>query len=327
MLLAKTTPYNRRFYLFFIGCHKTKTIIFYNPLTKSYYRPPAFCLDEGRLPATNFPSLKYDGGLTCGSYRDRTDPVPEPFPPGTRVSIERDGMPTRRGTVQIVPAIWSSTISSSANNDEGAPDDEARYTILIDDGTQENVPFIDLAKPASTTASPSPPGNDPFSSLPHFLQRGSKITLDHEGQFVKGFLSHHEKEGFTFDVRRNSRSAKVDWQVTLTDLPRTWSTLVGEDLLLPGHSTVSSFLRPSTKNNAPSANFVSAKNLLGPCPASLLQALHPSNPDRDIWLRSYNEEKGGLEAVDVYERIKKRRICTYVARSSSPRPSLQCASS
>ena len=61
------------------------------------------------------------------------------------------------------------------------------------------------------------------------------------------------------------------------------------------------FLRPSTKNNAPSANFVSAKNLLGPCPASLLQALHPSNPDRDIWLRSYNEEKGGLEAVDVYE--------------------------
>ena len=85
-----------------------------------------------------------------------------------------------------------------------APEDDARYTILFDDGTQENIPFVDLAKPASTTATPTPPGDDPFQGLPHFLKRGSKITLDHEGQFVKGFLSHDSKGGFTFDVRRNS---------------------------------------------------------------------------------------------------------------------------
>jgi len=35
---------------------KSNTIVFYNPLTKSYYRPPAFRLDEGHLPVTNFPS-------------------------------------------------------------------------------------------------------------------------------------------------------------------------------------------------------------------------------------------------------------------------------
>ena len=34
---------------------KSNTIIFYNPLTRSYYRSPAFQLDEGRLPVTNFP--------------------------------------------------------------------------------------------------------------------------------------------------------------------------------------------------------------------------------------------------------------------------------
>jgi len=34
---------------------KLNTIIFYNPLTKSYYHSPAFRLDEGRLPVTNFP--------------------------------------------------------------------------------------------------------------------------------------------------------------------------------------------------------------------------------------------------------------------------------
>ena len=62
---------------------RINTIVFYNPLTKSYYRPPAFRLDEGRFPATNFPSMKYDGGLTCGLYRDHTDPIPESFLPGT----------------------------------------------------------------------------------------------------------------------------------------------------------------------------------------------------------------------------------------------------
>jgi hypothetical protein len=69
---------------------------------------------------------------------------------------------------------------------------------------------------------------------------------------------------------------------------------------------VSSFLRSNTANNAPSANFVSAKNLLQPCPPSLLKALHPSNPDRDVWLKSYSEEKGGLIDLNVYDRINKK---------------------
>ena len=124
---------------------RTNTIVFYNPLTRSYYRPPAFRLSEGRFPATNFPSLKYDGGLTCGLYQDRTDPIPEPFPPGTRVSINSHDKPSGRGTIQLVPTPWSSSISS-ANNDEGlAVDDDMRYTVLFDDGVSENIPFANLA--------------------------------------------------------------------------------------------------------------------------------------------------------------------------------------
>ena len=77
----------------------SNTIVFYNPLTRSYYRPPAFRLDEGRLPVTNFPqSVRYDGGLTCGLFRNRTDPSPEPFPPGTRVTISQDDIQVR-GTI------------------------------------------------------------------------------------------------------------------------------------------------------------------------------------------------------------------------------------
>ena len=35
---------------------KSNTIKFYNPLTKAYYSPPVYKLDEGRLPVTDFPT-------------------------------------------------------------------------------------------------------------------------------------------------------------------------------------------------------------------------------------------------------------------------------
>ena len=63
---------------------RTNTIIFYNPLTKSYYHPPAFCLDALCLPVTNIPSsIRFDCDLTFGILQNWKDPVPEPFPPGT----------------------------------------------------------------------------------------------------------------------------------------------------------------------------------------------------------------------------------------------------
>ena len=34
--------------------------------------------------------------------------------------------------------------------------------------------------------------------------------------------------------------------------------------------------------------------------------MHPDNPDRDVWLASYHEEKGGLEQFDVFQRINKK---------------------
>ena len=46
---------------------KSNFIILYNPITSSYYGPPAFYLDELRLPITNFLNhLRFGGGLTCG---------------------------------------------------------------------------------------------------------------------------------------------------------------------------------------------------------------------------------------------------------------------
>ena len=42
-------------------------------------------------------------------------------------------------------------------------------------------------------------------------------------------------------------------------------------------------------------------------PPSLLQARNPSSKDRQVWLDSYHEEKGGLQQMNVFERINKKQ--------------------
>ena len=128
----------------------TNTIIFYNPLTRSYYRPPAFRLDEGRLPVTTYPqSIKYDGGLTCGLYRNRTDPVSEPFPPGTRITLASSGE-SKRGTIKNIPLLLSDLVSTAANTSQevnlSSITSSNKYTIQFDDGTTAEATFEDLVK-------------------------------------------------------------------------------------------------------------------------------------------------------------------------------------
>ena len=68
---------------------KTNTIFFYNVMTRSYYRPPAFRLDKDTLPVILFPkSISYPGGLTCGLMHNYRNPVAEAFPTGTRVNMQ-----------------------------------------------------------------------------------------------------------------------------------------------------------------------------------------------------------------------------------------------
>ena len=59
------------------------------------------------------------------------------------------------------------------------------------------------APPATTTA-------DPFASLPVILQRNTKVTLNHNDAFHKGYLQHTLDAGFAFAMRCNPRSLRVD---------------------------------------------------------------------------------------------------------------------
>jgi hypothetical protein len=301
---------------------QTNTILFYNPLTKSYYRPQAWTLDKTRLPITHWPTLiKYDGSLHCGRYSNRTDPIPEPFPPGTRVQLLRDNVP-KKGTIANIPLVTHpllNTASSPISSDGAStsPPNESTYVVHMDDGTTLEVDFAELAPPEhQQILSPSDALPDPQQSLPVWLRHDSKVTMDARGAYHKGYIDYSPEHKFRFVVRKNQRSRKIDWFEPLPDFVQHWTTLVADDILLPGHGVISSFLKPNSSNNAPSANFVSAKNLLSPCPPSLVKALHPSNPDRRVWLDSYNEEKGGLESLDVFERINKK---TYLALKRSGR--------
>ena len=94
---------------------RSNSISLYNPITSSYYLPPAFKLDESRLPITNFPnSLRFDGGPTCGLLKNNTDPIHEPFPPGTQVSIQHKDIPTC-GTIKHIPISLSLILKTAAS--------------------------------------------------------------------------------------------------------------------------------------------------------------------------------------------------------------------
>jgi hypothetical protein len=291
---------------------KANTIRFYNPLTKAYYSPPVFKLDEGRLPASHFPNrITFDGGLVCGLQSNNTDPCPEPFPPGTRVNVLVNGI-TKRGTIQNIPLPTSPALQDTAiihPNGEIEEPNNNRYTVLLDDNTTQELTYQQLILPSDATppVDPAEPSTV-WAGIPsRYLHQDAKITLEHEGTYHKGYLNYSPTSGFEFVLRRNIRSKKVDFRVPLPNFAHNWTTLLADETLLFGHTTISSYLRPGSYNNAPSANHVSAKNLINACPPSLLKALHPSNPDRHVWLDSYNEEKKGLERLEVFERINKRQ--------------------
>ena len=108
------------------------SIIFYNPITSRYYLPPAFRINESRLPITNFTnSLRFDGGLTYGLLRNKTNPIHEPFPPSTRVSIQHKDIPTRI-TIKNIPIPLSPIIKTAASP---VPEDLEQESITSEEPT------------------------------------------------------------------------------------------------------------------------------------------------------------------------------------------------
>jgi len=98
--------------------------------------------------------------------------------------------------------------------EEAAPS-QSDYTITLNDGKTTTVKFKDLIKEVSPSNPASATIPEAFEGLSHFLQLGSKITMDHAGIFHKGFLGYIKGGRYSFNVRRNSRSTKIDWSIPL----------------------------------------------------------------------------------------------------------------
>jgi hypothetical protein len=227
------------------------------------------------------------------------------------VNVKINGV-TKRGTIQNVllppsPVLEHNAIITPKGTIENTEHSQ-HYTVILDDNTTRDLTFPDLLSPTKQAhVNPTMP-DTVWAGIPtKYLHQDAKITLEHEGIYQMGYLNYSQQKGFEFIVCCNLRSKKVDLAIPLPNFQHNWTTLLADENLIFGHTTVSSFLPRKTYNNALSTNHASIKHLLDPCPPSLHKALHPSSPDRHIWLQSYEEEKEGLEKLDVFERITKKQ--------------------
>jgi hypothetical protein len=182
---------------------QSNTVLFYNPITKKYYSPPIFKLDQSHLPVMLYPHhIRFDGGFVCGPLRNRTDPIAEPFPPGTRVFLSK-GNDKIKGTIQNVPIPLSPIMDSTVVSSADGSSTQTTYTILLDDGTTVECQFKDLIDKVDAQPVATEGHTNPFAGLPAFLSDGSKVTIDHNGAFQKGFIHYSPSAGFHVAIKRN----------------------------------------------------------------------------------------------------------------------------
>jgi hypothetical protein len=289
-----------------IGCSPTSNVMLVcSPCTKKYCDLDSYCLDPYRLPSLVYSDLCYDGGLFCSLVCDGSTLMEELYPPGTRVEqIDPTTKSLVAGTVMDIP------ISTDVL---GSPS----YLILFDNGTSASIPLPDmpsmiLALPVlMPDTAPSPPAHS--SLLPPFPSINSRITYKHDGTYHKGFLSRKHCGTYRFSFKTQVKKKSKDWGVNLPNLPFNWADLCTEGILIPAHVAhtlicpapppVPLVLTSSTSTSNPVAIIVSAINLHQDCPPSLLQALAVSHPDREVWLQSYYEEKGGIESLGTFKLL------------------------
>ena len=142
---------------------KSYSIIFYNKITSIYYHPPDFRLYESRLPITNFPNyLRFDGGLAYGILRNKTNPIPKPFPPGTQVFIQREKA-IARGTIKnisipVSPILKCVESPYPEQSDNGSISTELQeslpHVILLNSGTTVKKSYDGLIQSGQYDASP-----------------------------------------------------------------------------------------------------------------------------------------------------------------------------
>ena len=84
--------------------------------------------------------------------------------------------------------------------------------------------------------------------------------------------------------------------IALPDLTRHYQRFLDTNSLIPGWPKTPQVIRGS-------AAHVSAASLTQPCPSTLAKAFNTNHPDKDVWMKSYEEEYYGLVALDTFTVI------------------------
>ena len=129
--------------------------------------------------------------------------------------------------------------------------------------------------PPTATPSPSATYN---SSLPPFLQDGSKVSLDKDGVYLKGKIVKQGNGTMCFVHKRHPNARREEFGCDLPTILLDWTEWCVTGYLVPGHK-ISTFDRSLINSVSDSvASIVSAVNLSSDCPPSLLKALAGHSP-------------------------------------------------
>ena len=151
--------------------------------------------------------------------------------------------------ITVSPILKCATSPSPDQSDEGYISTELPesplYVILLESGTTVEIYYDNLIHAGWDDASPSKSKNNAVTleGILQFLRHDSKVTMEHKWSFHKGYINYPPEFVFRFIVRRNARSRKIYFIVPLPDFKQNWTTLPTDDILFPGNSTVSSFLK------------------------------------------------------------------------------------
>jgi hypothetical protein len=257
----------------------TNGMIFWDPVTQRMNVSADYRLDSDAAIGTHFPNVIYDGQISPLVLRGGNQSSKEPFPPGSPVQIDIDG-DFILGNIAAVPI---------------GPEMPHYQVTFPDSPDLLEVPPARISapdEPVFTRSAPVEPEdattNLILPTMPDWIKDDTHVTLLADGTRRRGTIQNSDS-GWQF--QQVTSSGRTTFRYDLADLPVTWQDRLTEGSLELGWQT-------------PERAFhVSAKGITQGIPRSFVSSMKPDNPDRKIWVESYNEESNGLKEQDTYSVI------------------------
>lgn len=140
-----------------------------------------------------------------------------------------------------------------------------------------------------------------------WMKQDQKLTLLHDNVYKQGYLSLNKDNYWGFVTQ--GRDGRVMLRVDLKDIEYSWKMRLQENTMEIGWQENIARRIFGVGCHVSAANFHHTQ-----APGSLKEALSTYNPDRQIWLDSYNKEFDGLTDLNVHTVISEEEYREYVRK-------------